>query len=341
MTVAVQAATMHQCTQGKCAHRYRYLAIRIVMLLVGLMSRRVSALVFNNQTLRTVVSMTTSPKRIETIGKTLQSILTQPLLPDSIQINLPRVFRRYNTSFAPIEQYSVLQHPLIRIHQCDDFGPATKLIPTLETETDPNTLIIIIDDDIVYPAHFITSMVEKSLFDPTWVQAGRCGDPLLSNPEQDFWRQPFSDAIRPSGHGGWCCCRMYEGFAGVGYRRFMFSNATIPFDEFMKRALSNPACFRSDDLVISSYLSLLGIQGMDLRLRGIWSQPIGEESDGLHKQPGGHPYPDCSRFLQKSKMSYLRVWNDIIPTASPAASPDASRVTNVDVDWPIRRKKRK
>jgi hypothetical protein len=37
-------------------------------------------------------------------------------------------------------------------------GPASKLIPVLEIETDPETVIITIDDDVQYPIQFVEEL---------------------------------------------------------------------------------------------------------------------------------------------------------------------------------------
>jgi hypothetical protein len=102
---------------------------------------------------RTVVSLTTSPKRLGTLEKTLHSLLGQTSLPDVIQVNLPSVFLR-----NVFERLSLLENPLIRVLWHPDVGPLTKLLPTLETETDPETLIIIVDDDTFYPALMVQLM---------------------------------------------------------------------------------------------------------------------------------------------------------------------------------------
>ena len=109
---------------------------------------------------RTVVSLTTSPKRLRTLKLTLHSLLNQTSLPDVIQVNLPSVFLRTNETFPRnvFERLSLLENPLIRVLWHPDVGPLTKLLPTLETETDPETLIIIVDDDTFYPAHMVQLM---------------------------------------------------------------------------------------------------------------------------------------------------------------------------------------
>lgn len=138
-------------------------------------------------------------------------------------------------------------------------GPATKLIPTLYTETDPKTMIIIVDDDTVYPHHMTRLMQDRMAMDPYYVQVGHCGDTLLTNPESEFQVDPFDKVHFTKGAG--CCCRLHEGFGGVAYLRKFFNSPAFSFENYIKIALSNNHCFRSDDFVISNYLTILGIQG--------------------------------------------------------------------------------
>jgi hypothetical protein len=40
---------------------------------------------------------------------------------------------------------------------CDDFGPATKLLPVLRIE--PSALIVAVDDDVIYPRDFLETLL--------------------------------------------------------------------------------------------------------------------------------------------------------------------------------------
>lgn len=66
---------------------------------------------------RTVISLTTSPKRIWSLEATLTSLFNQDILPHAIQLNLPYVFLRGNESYPPIESIPILSNPLIRINR--------------------------------------------------------------------------------------------------------------------------------------------------------------------------------------------------------------------------------
>jgi hypothetical protein len=96
---------------------------------------------------RVVVSMTTTPGRIGLLGPALDSLAKQSWKPDRVVINVPLWSRRFNSSYA-VPPSLAARAPFVQVHRCaEDFGPATKLVPTLSLEPDPATLIITVDDE--------------------------------------------------------------------------------------------------------------------------------------------------------------------------------------------------
>jgi hypothetical protein len=59
-------------------------------------------------------------------------------------------FRTVNTRLNKPYKNFTLPIQGITVNRCDDFGPLTKLVPTLQQEHDPDTIIITVDDDQVY-----------------------------------------------------------------------------------------------------------------------------------------------------------------------------------------------
>jgi len=110
---------------------------------------------------RVVISLTTIPDRLDHIRPALHSLLDQSRRPDRIVLNLPEVSRRQQQGYD-VPGY-LKQLSCIEIHRCDrDWGPATKFMPTLQTETDPDTIIIVIDDDQIYPRNMVEDFVEHA-----------------------------------------------------------------------------------------------------------------------------------------------------------------------------------
>lgn len=117
---------------------------------------------------RVVVSFTTFPigQRMNAVSKVLKSIAEQTWRPDSVIINFPdRIERISSTKLAiPRVAYEwTQQYSFLRIHQTEDYGPATKLLGALEVETDPDTIIVIIDDDTYYHQDTVLALVSAML----------------------------------------------------------------------------------------------------------------------------------------------------------------------------------
>ncbi len=112
---------------------------------------------------RVVVSLTTTPGRLDNIGKTIASIASQSVRPDAIHLNVPRgaMARHPSMSYPDTlssSRYSWIDEPLLCINRTLDYGPATKLLPTLEYETSPDTRIVVVDDDRDYNVGLIAGL---------------------------------------------------------------------------------------------------------------------------------------------------------------------------------------
>lgn len=90
--------------------------------------------------------MTTLPDRLPYIEIIIKSILNQSRPLDAFYLHIPYKTRKGKSYKIPEDFLKGLD---VIINRCDkDYGPATKLIPILSKETDPNTYIITFDDDM-------------------------------------------------------------------------------------------------------------------------------------------------------------------------------------------------
>jgi len=96
--------------------------------------------------MRIVGSMTTLPSRISKIKPVIQSLIKQRRSLDKIYINIPWKTLKGHKYIIPFF-LSNMESNIIVINRCKDYGPITKLLPTLDKETDPDTYIITFDDD--------------------------------------------------------------------------------------------------------------------------------------------------------------------------------------------------
>ena len=106
---------------------------------------------------RVVVSLTTIPSRIDQIAPTLCSILSQTRRVDMIRLNLPYISLKGDKYVIPDQLKGLENVKIFRIKK--DLGPSTKLLPT-SLDENPNTKIIIIDDDMIYGSRLVETLVD-------------------------------------------------------------------------------------------------------------------------------------------------------------------------------------
>jgi hypothetical protein len=101
------------------------------------------------------ISITTIPKRIKNIQKSIDSLLQQTKVPDKIFINIPTKYKRFK-EIIENEDIPKFNEKKIEITRCEDYGPGTKLLGSLH-KIKKDSLVILADDDHSYENY----MVEK------------------------------------------------------------------------------------------------------------------------------------------------------------------------------------
>ena len=101
------------------------------------------------------VSISTIPPRIKNLEKSVKSILSQTLKPDKIFINIPYKYKRFKEIISD-DQIPNFKDTSIEVTRCEDSGPGTKLLGSLD-KMKKDSLVILADDDNIYENY----MVEK------------------------------------------------------------------------------------------------------------------------------------------------------------------------------------
>lgn len=105
-----------------------------------------------------IISVTTVPNRLldpnEHMGARLgiKTLLEQSYKPYKVHFNVPSVYKVTGEEITIPDwliEYQKL-HPHLEIYRTEDYGSITKILPTLERVTDPETIIITADDDLYY-----------------------------------------------------------------------------------------------------------------------------------------------------------------------------------------------
>ena len=99
------------------------------------------------------VSLSTIPSRIKSLKKSVESLLNQSLKPDKIFINIPLKYERFSEVIRE-DQIPQFNSKIIEITRCEDCGPGTKLLGSLN-KIKKNSLIVLADDDNIYEDYMI------------------------------------------------------------------------------------------------------------------------------------------------------------------------------------------
>ena len=103
---------------------------------------------------RLVVTLATIPSRIAHIGPVIASIKAQKRRPDQIYLCISEICLRDQSPYE-IPDWLQQDESVEIVVSAQDYGPATKLIGMLDREPDPQTRIVIVDDDFAYRADMV------------------------------------------------------------------------------------------------------------------------------------------------------------------------------------------
>lgn len=124
--------------------------------------------------MRKVITLTTIPTRLRSkysydIKYCLDSLLEQNHEDYEVHLNIPHVFKRTGEEYIIpdwLENYN--SNDKFNFFRTEDYGSATKLIPTLE-RTEDEDIIIVVDDDIVYHPEMLNEHIKNRITWPEYV----------------------------------------------------------------------------------------------------------------------------------------------------------------------------
>jgi hypothetical protein len=177
-----------------------------------------------------VVSLTTIPPRLPKLEKVLRALTTQAV--DVVYLNLPYVCTKTGTKYDPLPEFLKGMDKLT-IRRCEDYGPLTKLLPTLENELDPSTVIIICDDDMLYQGRGWALELAAAVDSTTAASYATWEDDGLT---------------------------ILMGYKGFAFQREAFAPGYLEFFSSLSRA-----CRFGDDYSISYYLKKKGVKVVEIR----------------------------------------------------------------------------
>lgn len=204
-----------------------------------------------------IITLTTIPSRLgntsygdDGIKSCIESLQNQNYNNYEVHFNIPYTNKLTGEEYILPEWLE--SYDKIKIFRVEDLGPATKLISTVERITNPNTLIIVCDDDLVYHPDMIKEHVRH--------QSERdfvFGYDALGTYEPKFndVRDYYVVSVPFEMKG-----KVMQHYKTVSYKRKYFKE---DFFDFVKEYYS-----WSDDLLISAYMQKNNIPRIVLPYEG-------------------------------------------------------------------------
>lgn len=233
-----------------------------------------------NETSEVIVvgTLTTSASRLSSTSNALEKCLLNLLslsLIHRVYLNIPWSYglrtQTPNVTVPPHLQALVDQSKgRLRILRCDDYGPATKLLPLLQlsdSELPLDSILITFDDDRMYTPNGVASLVQHSLSKPdTAITIAAWNIGILSAGGIRGKRNgpTFHSHIRPNRVEGLQFrsegyVDLVLGFYGVAYRKYFFANNQSELFDYSAHPNFAKHCAWVDDVWFSGHLERLGV----------------------------------------------------------------------------------
>lgn len=144
-----------------------------------------------------IITLTTVPERLDNdredgLKLVLKSLCEQLDSDYEVHFNIPEKSMITNKEYnipTWINQYK-LKYPHLKIFRPEDIGPPTKFVPTLLRIKNPETILIVVDDDLVYHSEMVSEhrKYQTKLLDGVIGYDGRGCDVFLHNNDiRDSW----------------------------------------------------------------------------------------------------------------------------------------------------------
>jgi hypothetical protein len=134
--------------------------------------------------------MSTIPSRIKNINNILENINSQTLKPNKIFLNIPYEYRRFQNQKITENDINDINKENIEIIRCNDYGPGTKIMGSINKVRDYDC-VILLDDDHIYNKNvckiFLDSFNEEQINYSFYlnkifeIKMGQCADGFLMN----------------------------------------------------------------------------------------------------------------------------------------------------------------
>ena len=229
--------------------------------------------------LQIVVSLTSYPKRIDTIYLAIRTILNQTLKPDHVILNLATEQFPEGEESLPIKLLD-LKHYGLEINWTEDIRSYKKLIPIYEEYK--QHIIVTVDDDIYYRHDWLEKLYNSYLKEPNYIHCNVV-NPFFIDEENNIYQIQDQRIY----HKKASFLNSQVGFGGVLYPPMSLYKDITNKDLFMRLAPTN------DDLWFWFMAILAGTKVCVINKNDLWGIAIKETvGEGLtyYNSAEGRPF---------------------------------------------------
>ena len=98
------------------------------------------------------VSLSSIPSRFESVKKVINSINLQTIIPKKIFLNIPYSYKRFpQIKDINLDIFQYIKDDNFQISRCDDYGPGTKLLGSINLLKNFDFVILVDDDHYYHP----------------------------------------------------------------------------------------------------------------------------------------------------------------------------------------------
>jgi hypothetical protein len=203
---------------------------------------------------RVIVTLTTIPSRLSAeyesgIKSNIKSLIEQDYDGEyEIHLNVPSVSKLTDEIYVVPQWMRDLSngYPKFKIFEgLDDLGTMTKLVPTLKRVIEPDAILIVCDDDLVYHPKMVEEQVknqETYINTACGYDGSRCVDPT----DFDDVRNTFVVSVYKDVY-----VKFLQHYKTISYQRYFFKDDL--YEEFMDASWN-------DDVSFSAYMGKHGFK---------------------------------------------------------------------------------
>lgn len=187
-----------------------------------------------------VLSLTTIPNRLNPNNPThgirpvIERLTSLSYSDYEVHLNIPYKNKKTDEEYIIPDWLNSSEFKNLHVFRTEDYGSITKLVPTVDRLTDPEDIIITLDDDLQYMDGFIEyHLMKRELYPDAAI--GFAGIGSVDN-SCHFCTTVEKD-VR---------VKILEGYKTVSYKRKFFE------DDFKEFVLGN----WNDDMIISAYMGM-------------------------------------------------------------------------------------